>query len=86
VVDEKAVVGALETGHLAGAAFDVFEKEPPDFSNPNNIALFSHPKVVCVPHLGASTLEAQARVGQTAVQQMIGFFERGDRAGVINQF
>lgn len=80
VVDEKAVIDALETGKLAGAAFDVFEKEPPSFESP----LLKHPKVVCVPHLGASTHEAQARVGATAAKQMIGFFARGERAGVIN--
>jgi D-3-phosphoglycerate dehydrogenase len=80
IVDEKAVLAALDSGKLAGAAFDVFEKEPPVFPNP----LFTHPKVVCAPHLGASTFEAQDRVAQTAAQQLIGFFVRGERAGIIN--
>ena len=80
IVDEKAVIAAIDSGKLAGAAFDVFEKEPPTFPNP----LFTHPKIVCAPHLGASTFEAQERVADTAVTQMIGFFERGERAGIIN--
>jgi D-3-phosphoglycerate dehydrogenase len=80
IVDEKAVIAALDSGKLAGAAFDVFEKEPPNFPN----ALFTHPKVVCAPHLGASTFEAQERVALTAAQQMVGFFKRGEKAGIIN--
>lgn len=80
VVDEAAVIAALDSGKLAGAAFDVFVKEPPVFPN----ALIAHPKVLAVPHLGASTVEAQDRVALTAAQQMVGFFTRGDRTGVIN--
>lgn len=80
IVDEKAVISALDSGHLAGAAFDVFEKEPPEFPNP----LFTHLKVVCAPHLGASTVEAQTRVATTAAEQMISFFTKGDRTGVVN--
>ncbi len=80
IVDERAALQALESGHLAGAAFDVFEKEPPAFP----LALAQHPKVVCAPHLGASTLEAQDRVASTAAEQIVGFFKSGNRAGVIN--
>lgn len=81
IVDEAAVVAALNSGHLAGAAFDVFEKEPPArFDTP----LFQHPKVVFVPHLGASTVEAQERVGATAAKQIVGFFSRGERTGILN--
>jgi D-3-phosphoglycerate dehydrogenase len=80
IVDEKAVLAAVDSGKLAGAGFDVFEKEPPVFPNP----LFTHPRVVCAPHLGASTFEAQERVALTAAAQMVNFFTKGDRAGVIN--
>ncbi|MBL7714864.1 MAG: hydroxyacid dehydrogenase [Bdellovibrionales bacterium] len=80
IVDEKAVIAAIDSGKLAGAAFDVFEKEPPVFPNP----LFNHPKIVCAPHLGASTFEAQDRVALTAANQIVGFFGKGDRTGVIN--
>jgi D-3-phosphoglycerate dehydrogenase len=56
VIDETALLGALESGQVAGAALDVFSKEPPGMS-----ALVTHPAVVATPHVGAQTLEAQAR-------------------------
>ncbi|MBI3535595.1 MAG: hydroxyacid dehydrogenase [Deltaproteobacteria bacterium] len=80
IVDEKAVIAALDQGKLSGAAFDVYEKEPPQFPNP----LFQHSKIICTPHLGASTFEAQERVAQVAAEQMIKFFVKGERAGIIN--
>lgn len=80
IVNEKDVLSALEHGKLKGAAFDVFEKEPPEFP----VALASHPAVVCTPHIGASTHEAQERVGITAAQQIIGFFKNKDKRGIIN--
>ena len=80
IVNEEAVLAAIDSGKLAGAAFDVYEKEPPAFPN----ALFIHPKIVCAAHLGASTFEAQERVALTAAAQMVGFFSKGDRTGVIN--
>jgi D-3-phosphoglycerate dehydrogenase len=64
-VDEAALVTALDSGHLAGAALDVFSVEPPkDFS------LMKHPKVLCTPHLGASTVEAQDRVAVETVEML----------------
>lgn len=80
IVDEKAVIAAVDSGKLAGAAFDVFEKEPVVFPNP----ICTHPKITCAPHLGASTFEAQERVALTAANQMVGFFLKNDRTGVIN--
>jgi D-3-phosphoglycerate dehydrogenase len=58
IIDEKALLKALEAGKVAGAALDVFEKEPPDLSSP----LLKHKNVVATPHLGASTEEAQVNV------------------------
>jgi D-3-phosphoglycerate dehydrogenase len=58
VVDEEALHHGLQSGRVGGAALDVFEIEPP-----KNPELFGHPRVVATPHIGASTLEAQARVG-----------------------
>jgi D-3-phosphoglycerate dehydrogenase len=56
VIDESALLAALETGQVAGAGLDVFGTEPPGDS-----ALAIHPKVVATPHIGAQTHEAQAR-------------------------
>lgn len=59
LIDEKALADALLSGHVAGAAIDVFEQEPPTAENP----LRGAPNIVFTPHLGASTAEAQESVG-----------------------
>ena len=59
LIDEKALADALASGHVAGAAIDVFEQEPPTEDNP----LRNAPNIVFTPHLGASTAEAQESVG-----------------------
>jgi D-3-phosphoglycerate dehydrogenase / 2-oxoglutarate reductase len=56
VIDEAALLAALEAGKVAGAALDVFATEPPGAT-----ALVNHPKVICTPHIGAQTAEAQQR-------------------------
>ncbi|HXX62294.1 MAG TPA: D-2-hydroxyacid dehydrogenase [Bacteroidota bacterium] len=60
VVDQEALLEALEAGTVAGAALDVFTHEPP---GPSELALFKHPRVSVSPHVGGSTVEAQQRVG-----------------------
>ena len=66
VVDEKALLKALNEGKIAGAALDVFENEPPlDWS------LVKHPKLVATPHLASSTKEAQVRVGKLTAEKII---------------
>ncbi len=80
IVDEGALLGALESGHIAGAALDVFEKEPPDFPN----ALINHPAVVATPHIAASTREAQERVAVDIAVQLAEFFEGKGARGVVN--
>ena len=56
VIDETALLAGLESGRVAGAGLDVFATEPP-----GQTALVTHPHVVCVPHIGAQTMEAQVR-------------------------
>jgi D-3-phosphoglycerate dehydrogenase len=67
IVDERALVAAVENGHLAGAAVDVFEQEPPDPSNP----MLQCDKIVVTPHLGASTHEAQIGVAVDVAEQIL---------------
>lgn len=66
LVDEAALLAALNSGRLAGAALDVFETEPPVGS-----ALLAHPRVLATPHVGASTEEAQRRAGQEIVAEVL---------------
>lgn len=64
VVDEEAVARALDSGHLAGAAFDVHEKEGAGFRSP----LAGRPNVILTPHIGATTADAQREIGRLVVQ------------------
>ncbi|TFG12182.1 hydroxyacid dehydrogenase [Candidatus Thorarchaeota archaeon] len=70
VVDEEALLAALDQGQIAGAGVDVFENEPPV-----DWALAKHPKVVATPHLASSTFEAQNRVGELTAEKIIDFFK-----------
>jgi len=78
LVDEAALLGAIESGHIAGAALDVFESEPP-----KNSSLLALASVVATPHLGASTKEAQIAVAVDVAQSLTDFLMgRGVRNAV----
>ncbi|MEE8438001.1 MAG: NAD(P)-dependent oxidoreductase, partial [Micropepsaceae bacterium] len=79
LVDEVAVKAALESGQLAGAAFDVFSEEPAK-SNP----LFGNDKVVATPHLGASTSEAQENVALQVAEQISDYLLTGGVTNALN--
>jgi D-3-phosphoglycerate dehydrogenase len=68
IVNEQALLEALNSGKVAGAALDVFGEEPP-----TDWALAKHENVVCSPHIGAATREAQGRVGAEVAEKLIEF-------------
>lgn len=80
LVDENALAEALKSGKVAGAALDVFEQEPPSPDNP----LLALPRVICTPHLGASTEEAQDNVAIAIADQMIDFLKNGTIRNAVN--
>lgn len=79
IVDENDLADAIESGHVAGAALDVFVEEPP--GNPRLIKL---PNVLTTPHLGASTDEAQELVAVEAAEIISGFLQRGEIRHAVN--
>ncbi len=80
LIDEPALIEALESGHVAGAALDVLTKEPPDFDNP----LLKMDNVVVTPHLAASTTEAQREVGIQIVKQVVDALHGVDFRNAVN--
>ncbi len=80
VLDEIALADALKEGRVAGAAVDVYVKEPPAQDHP----LFKAPNVVLTPHLGASTEEAQTAVSTQACESILGYLSRGEIRGAVN--
>src|SRR5436309_6612257 len=79
LVDEQALVDALNSRHVAGAAFDVFVEEPAT----SNV-LFGHPNVICTPHLGAATTEAQENVALQVAEQMSDYLLTGAISNAVN--
>ena len=79
LVDEEALAEMLKDGHVAGAAFDVFKEEPAK-ENP----LFNLPNVVCTPHLGAATTEAQENVALQVAEQMSNYLLTGAVENALN--
>jgi D-3-phosphoglycerate dehydrogenase / 2-oxoglutarate reductase len=81
IIDEAALDEAMQSGIVAGAALDVFEHEPP-----GDLPLVKHPAVLCTPHLGASTEEAQERVAVDIAQQMIDYLLYGSIRNAVNVY
>ncbi|MDD4091515.1 MAG: phosphoglycerate dehydrogenase [Smithellaceae bacterium] len=79
IVSEKALCGALKSGQVAGAAIDVFEEEPT-----KNMELVGLDHVICTPHLGASTDEAQTNVAIAIAHQIAAYFATGEIKGAVN--
>ncbi|XP_054163293.1 D-3-phosphoglycerate dehydrogenase-like [Oppia nitens] len=78
IVDEEALLRGLQSGQVGGAGLDVYEEEPPSRSQ-----LIGHPKVICTPHLGASTKEAQINVAKEIAYQFIDMIDGKPVAGKV---
>ncbi|HSG35031.1 MAG TPA: phosphoglycerate dehydrogenase [Sphingomonadaceae bacterium] len=80
LIDEAALKQALDSGHVAGAALDVFAQEPPPADHP----LFGTPGFICTPHLGASTNEAQVNVALQVAEQLSDYLVNGGVTNALN--
>ncbi len=80
LIDNHALAEALESGKVAGVAVDVYEKEPPDSDDP----LIGRDDVVCTPHLGASTSEAQENVATSVARQVVAYLTEGVVGHAVN--
>ncbi len=79
IIDEQALLEALESGRIACAALDVFKQTPPAVH-----PLVIHPRVIATPHLGASTGEAQVNVAVSIAKQIIDYLEKGVIRNAVN--
>ncbi|MBP6363054.1 MAG: phosphoglycerate dehydrogenase [Novosphingobium sp.] len=79
LIDEAALKAAMDSGHVAGAALDVFQTEPAKES-----PLFGTPNFICTPHLGASTNEAQVNVALQVAEQMADYLVNGGVTNALN--
>lgn len=84
LIDEEALAAALEDGTVAGAALDVFSEEPP--KSELLLRIIHHPRVILTPHLAASTLEAQEKVGYQIAVQIRDYLKEGIVRNPVNFF
>ncbi len=80
IINEEDLLIGLESGKVSSAAFDVYEIEPPDLKS----KLLNHSRVVCTPHLGASTEEAQIKVAIQIAEQIVDLFKNDRISGAVN--
>ncbi len=84
VVDISALHAALESGHLSGAAIDVFPTEPKSVNEPLDSPLRGQPNVLLTPHIGGSTQESQENIGREVAEKLVTFLKLGATKGSVN--
>lgn len=84
VVVIEDLVKALESGHIAGAAIDVFPSEPASTRDMFESPLRNMPNVILTPHIGGSTLEAQANIGTEVAEKLVKYSDNGSTLGAVN--
>ena len=80
IIEEDALLEALDSGHVGGAGLDVYTQEPPAADHP----LVRHPRVICTPHLGASTEQAQVNVSIAVAEQVRDYLLDGVVRNAVN--
>jgi len=84
VVDIDALHAALKSGHIAGAALDVFPTEPKGPNEPLDSPLIGLPNVILTPHIGGSTQESQENIGREVAEKLVRFLQAGTTKGAVN--
>lgn len=84
VVDVEALAAALRSGHIGGAAVDVFPTEPAGESDPFASPLQGIANVILTPHIGGSTEEAQASIGREVAEKLVRYSDNGSTVGAVN--
>ncbi|MCD0505135.1 phosphoglycerate dehydrogenase [Bordetella petrii] len=84
VVDIQALHQALTSGHLAGAALDVFPTEPKSVDEPLDSPLIGLPNVILTPHVGGSTQESQENIGREVAEKLVRYLQAGTTKSAVN--
>jgi D-3-phosphoglycerate dehydrogenase len=84
VVDVQALAGGLKSGHISGAALDVFPEEPASGNSPFISELQQFDNVILSPHVGGSTMEAQENIGTEVAEKLVKYSDTGDTIGATN--
>jgi len=84
VVDIAALHAALQSGHISGAALDVFPKEPKGTDEALDSPLIGLPNVILTPHIGGSTQESQENIGREVAEKLVQFIQTGATKGAVN--